>query len=60
MAEDYEAYDIPRRATPNQLRVIARLSQALRIQEPIVKYQGEAGKLIRAYSIELKARRTIR
>jgi hypothetical protein len=41
-------------ATPAQLRYIAILSSKLHIPEPVVKYKGEAGRMIRHLEEELR------
>jgi len=43
--------------TPNQLRLIARLTVALRIREPSVKSFGEAGRMIQGLLHEKEMRK---
>lgn len=43
--------------TSNQLRLIARLTLALRIREPSVKSFGEAGRMIQELLRELEYRK---
>ena len=45
--------------TPGQITTIARLSMALRLPEPSVRTQAEAGRMVRELLAEMEYRRKV-